>query len=260
VATKRIELIGVTGLPEITPGDDLTRLFLDACRRENVSIVDGDVVVFTQKIVSKAEGCVVRLSDVEPSMLAHTIAERGEGGSKPTCGKDPRLVELALREARRIVRMDHGVLITETRHGFVCANSGVDASNVGADDVATTLPRDPDSSAQRLRDAIGVATEKRVGVIISDTFGRPWREGVVNVAIGIAGLSALCDYRGQVDNDGRSLTSTVIAVADELAGAAELVMGKLERIPVAVVRGFDLVPGADGARALVRDAARDLFR
>lgn len=246
-------------MPEITPGDDLTVLILEACRRENLELVDGDVVIVTQKIVSKAEGCIESLSDVDPSSIASTFARES--------GKDPRLVELALREAKRIVRMDRGVLITETRHGFVCANSGVDASNVGSPDAATTLPREPDRSAQRLRRELQDATGARIAVIISDTFGRPWREGVVNVAIGIAGLNPLNDYRGRSDADGRSLASTVIAVADELAGAAELVMGKLDRIPVAVVSGFSYASrddgddgGHEGARALVRDEAHDLFR
>lgn len=251
--------MGVAGVPEVVPGDDLARLFLDACQREDFSLADGDVIVFTQKVVSKAEGCIVPLSEVEPSTLARTFAERED----PQLNKDPRLVELALRESRRIVRMDHGVLITETRHGFVCANSGVDASNVGVPDAATVLPSEPDRSARQLRVSIGEATGKRVAVVISDTFGRPWREGVVNVAIGIAGLNPVHDYRGQADAEGRSLASTVIAVADELAGAAELVMGKLDRIPVAVVRGFDLVAddiGDNGAGVLVRDAKHDLFR
>jgi len=158
------------------------------------------------------------------------------------------------------VRMDRGVLITETRHGFVCANSGVDASNVGAPDAATTLPHEPDESAERLRRALHDATGAHIAVVISDTFGRAWREGVVNVAIGIAGLNPLNDYRGQTDAHGRSLASTIISVADELAGTAELVMGKLDRIPVAVVRGFAFTAGNEGARSLVRNAAHDLFR
>ena len=256
MATKHIEVIGVTGMPEIAPGNELAMLILEACRRENLELVDGDVVVITQKIVSKAEGCVESLSNVDPSLIASTFARES--------GKDPRLVELALREAKRIVRMDRGVLITQTRHGFVCANSGVDASNVGSLDGATTLPREPDRSAERLRHELKDATGARIAVIISDTFGRPWREGVVNVAIGIAGLNPLNDYRGRTDADGRLLASTVIAVADELAGAAELVMGKLDRIPVAVVRGYSYAScndgGNDGAASLVRDEARDLFR
>lgn len=243
-------------MPEIAPGDDLAVLILEASRREKLELVDGDVIVITQKIVSKAEGCIESLSDVKPSSIASTFARES--------GKDPRLVELALREAKRIVRMDRGVLITETLHGFVCANSGVDASNVGSPDAATTLPREPDRSAQRLRRELQDATGARIAVILSDTFGRPWREGVANVAIGIAGLNPLNDYRGRSDADGRSLASTVIAVADELAGAAELVMGKLDRIPVAVVRGYRytfLDDGRDeGARSLVRDEAHDLFR
>ncbi len=252
MANKHIEVIGVAGLPEIAPGNELAMLILEACRRGNLELVDSDVVVITQKIVSKAEGCIESLSNVDPSPIASTFARES--------GKDPRLVELALREAKRIVRMDRGVLITETRHGFVCANSGVDASNVGSPDAATSLPREPDRSAERLQCELQDATGARIAVIISDTFGRPWREGVVNVAIGIAGLNPLNDYRGRTDADGRSLASTVIAVADELAGAAELVMGKLDRIPVAVVRGYRYTPGDDGAASLVRDEARDLFR
>ena len=252
MGSERIEVIGLTGLPEITSGDDLAELVLEACRRDGLQLVDGDVVVVTQKVVSKQEGCVVALSSVEPSHVAAAFATHAD--------KDPRLVELALREAKRVVRMDRGVLITETRHGFVCANSGVDASNVGSPDAATTLPLEPDASAERLRRAIHGATGAGIAVIISDTFGRPWREGVVNVAIGIAGLNPLNDYRGQTDADGRSLASTVISVADELAGAAELVMGKLDRIPAAVVRGFEFTVGDEGAGSLVRDAARDLFR
>ena len=256
MGSTHIEVIGLTGLPEIAPGNELTPLILEACRRENSELVDGDIVVVTQKIVSKAEGCIESLSDVDPSFIANTFARESS--------KDPRLVELALREARRIVRMDRGVLITQTRHGFVCANSGVDASNVGSPDAATTLPREPDRSAERLRRELQDATGARIAVIISDTFGRPWREGVVNVAIGIAGLNPLNDYRGRSDADGRSLASTVIAVADELAGAAELVMGKLDRIPVAVVRGYSYASGDDGsgegAGSLVRDEAHDLFR
>lgn len=252
MGSARIEVVGITGLPEITPGNDLAQLILDGCRREDLKLVDGDVVVVTQKIVSKEEGAVVALDTMEPSRVAETFADE--------TGKDPRLVELALREARRVVRMDRGVLITETRHGFVCANSGVDASNVGTPDAATTLPLEPDESAERLRRAIADASGARIAVIISDTFGRPWREGVVNVAIGIAGLNPLNDYRGQSDAEGRSLASTVISVADELAGAAELVMGKLDRIPVAVVKGFDFTVGDEGASSLVREPARDLFR
>ncbi len=239
-------------MPEIAPGDELTPLILEGCRRDNLELVDGDVVVITQKIVSKAEGCIQSLSDMEPSSIAITFAQESD--------KDPRLVELALREARRIVRMDRGVLITQTRHGFVCANSGVDASNVGAPDAATTLPPEPDRSAERLRRELQDATGALIAVILSDTFGRPWREGVVNVAIGIAGLNPVNDYRGQTDADGRSLASTVIAVADELAGAAELVMGKLDRIPVAIVRGYGYESSDEGAGALVRDQAHDLFR
>lgn len=252
MVSSRIEVIGITGLPEITAGDDLTSLIIDACRRESLGLVDGDVVVVTQKIVSKTEGCVVALDSIDPSHVATSFAAEA--------GKDPRLVELALREAKRVVRMDRGVLITETRHGFVCANSGVDASNVGTPDAAITLPKEPDGSAARIRQALEHKSGARLAVVISDTFGRPWREGVANVAIGISGLNPLNDYRGQSDADGRSLAATVIAVADEIAGAAELVMGKLDRIPVAIVRGYAFAPSDQGAGVLVRDEAHDLFR
>ena len=247
-----IEICGLASLPEIRDGDDLPALILGACREVGHAPEDGDIFVVTQKIVSKAEGQIIDLRDVTPSSLAEGFAK--------IANKDARVVEVALREASRIVKMDQGVLITETRHGFVCANSGVDASNVGSRDTVTTLPRDPDASAQRLREELEAQTGHRLAVIVSDTFGRPWREGVTNIAIGISGMRALVDYRGSVDPQGRSLATTVIAVADELASAAELVMGKLDEIPVAVIRGYAFQPGDDGAKPLLRTRERDLFR
>jgi coenzyme F420-0:L-glutamate ligase/coenzyme F420-1:gamma-L-glutamate ligase len=247
----RVEIFGLGGLPEIREGDDLAALALDACDREEVAPADGDVFVFTQKVVSKSEGRTVSLSSVEPSALASRFAAAS--------GREPRLVELALREARRVVRMDRGILVTETRHGLVCANSGVDASNVEGDTVCL-LPEDPDRSARRLKDALAARTGKALAVLVTDTFGRPWREGQVNVAIGIAGISAVRDHRGLPDPQGRKLQVTEIAVVDELAGAAELVMGKLDRVPVAVVRGYPFEPGEDGATRLVRPPEQDLFR
>ncbi len=247
-----LQILGVPGLPEIAPGDDLPSLVLDACASTGIMLASGDVLVFTQKIVSKAEGRLVSLPDITPSHLAESFAA--------DAGKDPRTVEVVLREAKRVVRMDRGVLIAETEQGLVCAQAGVDASNVADKNGVCLLPVDPDDSAARLRQALEAATGQTLAVIISDTFGRPWREGVTNVAIGIDGMSPLRDYRGETDPQGRELASTVIAIADELAGAAELIMGKLDRIPVAVIRGLHVTPGTGKAAELIRARERDLFR
>lgn len=247
-------VIGLTGFPEVEAGDDLVRLTTEAVARLRLTIEPGDVFVFTQKIVSKAEGCLVELEGVSPSPLA---SEWGR-----TWGRDPRAIELALREAARIVRMDRGVLITETRHGFVCANSGVDTSNV-TPGWAACLPPDPDASAKRLCAGLRAAWPVPLGVVISDTFGRPWREGQTNVAIGVAGVPPIHDYRGAADTHGQPLRSTAIAVADELAAAAELAMGKTRGIPVVLVQGTGL-GGADSdarsARDLLRRRDEDMFR
>ncbi|OLC12078.1 MAG: coenzyme F420-0:L-glutamate ligase [Candidatus Rokubacteria bacterium 13_1_40CM_69_27] len=246
----RFEVIGVQGIGEVHPGDDLARLIVEAAAAQATPLLDGDVLVVGQKIVSKAEGRLVRLDDVTPSPAAVSMAAQ--------LGRDARLVEVILRECRRIVRMDRGVLIAETHHGWICANAGVDQSNVERDWVAL-LPEDPDRSARRLREAVrerGVET----GIIIADTFGRPWREGLTNVAIGVSGIAPLRSYLGERDPAGRELQATILALADELAGAAEVVMGKLDRIPVAVVRGLRLAPGEEGSKPLLRDPARDLFR
>jgi coenzyme F420-0:L-glutamate ligase/coenzyme F420-1:gamma-L-glutamate ligase len=250
--SSELRVIGIAGIPEVHPGDDLAALILDAAARQGFEIATGDVLVVTQKIVSKAEGRLVRLSSVEPSDFARRLAA--------DTGKDARHVEVVLDESRRIVRMDRGVLITETRHGFVCANSGVDASNTGAPDLLALLPEDPDRSAEKLRRAVEERTGAAIAVVISDTFGRPWREGTDQVAIGVAGLLPLKDYAGQKDAYGYELRVTQVAVADELAGAAELVMGKLERIPVAVIRGYSYESGRASARDLIRDREKDLFR
>jgi coenzyme F420-0:L-glutamate ligase/coenzyme F420-1:gamma-L-glutamate ligase len=246
-----LRLFAVDGLPEIEPGADLAGLVL-AASADN-PIQEGDLLVVAQKAVSKAEGRLLDLRTVEPSPFARTIAEAHQ--------RDPRHIEAILREARRIVRMDRGVLICETRHGFVCANAGLDLSNVPGDHVACLLPLDPDTSAASLRQALlergGLS---QLGVIISDTFGRPWREGVVNVAIGIAGMEPLDTYVGKTDPYGYELQSTVIAPADELASAAELVMGKLRQVPVVLVRGYRFKSAPGCARALVRAPAMDLFR
>lgn len=252
-----LKVIGIAGVPEVATGDDLGALILEAAVSQQIPIADGDVLVVTQKVVSKAEGCVVRLSDVEPSPFAIQLSEETH--------RDPRHTEVILRESVRIVRMDRGNIISETRHGFNCANAGVDASNVPGEDTVATLPLDPDASARRIRAAIQAGHSKNVAVIISDTFGRPWREGAVNVAIGVAGMSTMKDYRGQVDVSGRPMYSTVIAVADELAAVAELVTGKVDRVPAALIKGYAYdVPGgaesAAGARTLIRSPERDLFR
>lgn len=248
----RIEVFGLPGLPELQPGDDLVTLTNQALERSAAHLESGDVVVFTQKAVSKAEGRLVRLEDVLPSPLAVRWAARW--------GKDARTTELALREAVRLVRMDRGIIVAETAHGFVCANAGVDTSNLPSG-YAALLPIDPDDSAERLLDGLERSWGCRLGVVVSDTFGRPWREGQVNVAIGVAGLPPIRDYRGQLDTHGRELRSTAIAVADELASAAELVMDKSKGIPVAVVRGTGLGGSGTGrATLVVRRPEEDMFR
>jgi coenzyme F420-0:L-glutamate ligase/coenzyme F420-1:gamma-L-glutamate ligase len=250
--TPEVRVIGIAGIPEVHPGDDLAGLILDAARCQDTPPIDGDVLVVTQKVVSKAEGRVVALSTVEPSSFARRVAEE--------TGKSARQVEVVLRESSRIVRMDRGVIITETHHGFICANAGVDASNAGGPGLVTLLPEDPDGSAEGLRRAIEERTGTRLAVIVTDTFGRPWREGTDEVAIGVAGLVALKNYAGQRDPYGYELRVTQVAVADELAAAAELVTGKLERIPAALIRGYRFDPGCGHGRDLVRDPDRDLFR
>jgi coenzyme F420-0:L-glutamate ligase / coenzyme F420-1:gamma-L-glutamate ligase len=246
-----LHIFAVAGMPEVTPGDDLGALIADAVRRSGRAAETGDVFVVAQKIVSKAEGALVRLAEVLPSPLAH------QWGSAH--GLDPHLVEVVFRESRRIVRMDRGILITETHHGFVCANAGVDASNV-APGFVTVLPRDPDGSAEGLRAGLSETFGCPISAIVSDTFGRPWREGFVNVALGVAGLGPLIDYRGCVDPHGRRLHATLIALADELAGAAEIVMRKISGTPVAIVRGAAEWAGDGSGRMLMREASRDLFR
>jgi coenzyme F420-0:L-glutamate ligase/coenzyme F420-1:gamma-L-glutamate ligase len=246
-----LHIFGVAGMPDVARGADLAALIVEAAARSGVAIEPADVVVVAQKIVSKAEGAVVRLDEVVPSAIAAQWAYAS--------GRDPRIVEVVLRESRRIVRMDRGILIAETRHGFVCANAGVDASNAPIGFV-TVLPADPDASADRLRRELEERCGGAIAVIVSDTFGRPWREGVANVALGVAGLRPLIDYRGTVDTYGRPLSSTVIALADELAGAAEIVMRKSAATPVAIVRGAAEWLGDGSGRMLLREASHDLFR
>jgi coenzyme F420-0:L-glutamate ligase/coenzyme F420-1:gamma-L-glutamate ligase len=247
-----VRIIGLAGIPEVHAGDDLAALIIDAGARAG-GIEAGDVLVVTQKIVSKAEGRVVDLASVTPSPFAVEYAARFE--------KDARQIEVVLGETRRIVRMERGVLICETHHGFVCANAGVDASNVENTGTVCLLPVDPDASARGIRDRVRSTLGIEVAVIVSDTFGRPWREGHVNFAIGIAGIEPLIDYAGQRDPAGYELRVTQMAVADELAAAAELVHGKLARVPVAIVHGAEYGASQDASTAsLIRAAERDLFR
>ncbi len=255
-AAGRVEIIALGGLPEIHAGDDLATLIGDALRATAgaLPLREGDVLVVTQKVVSKSEGAVVDLRTVDPRPEAIAWAE--------TWGRDARQVEVVLREARRIVRMEHGVLITETAHGFVCANGGVDASNVGpgSGDLVTLLPVDPDASATRIRDTLRTRFGPDVAVIVSDSFGRPWRWGIVDVALGVSGLLPLDDLRGQPDSDGREMRTTVRAVADEIASAAELALGKTAGRPVALVRGARPPAGEASIREALMDPEHDLFR
>lgn len=239
-------------MPEVRPKDDLVRLVQDALALDGERLRDGDVLVVAQKVVSKSEGRLVRLADVVPGERALAMAEES--------GKDARQLEVVLRETKQIIRWERGVLISETHHGFVCANAGVDRSNAGAPDTVVLLPVDPDASAARIRDEIAERAKVTVAVVITDTFGRAWREGHTNVAIGIAGLPALKRYVGQRDPEGYELRVTEIAVADEIAAAAELVMGKLDRCPVAIVRGLTFEDSDETAQEYIRPAARDMFR
>jgi coenzyme F420-0:L-glutamate ligase/coenzyme F420-1:gamma-L-glutamate ligase len=248
--TADLRFFGLRGLPEVEPGADLTTLVLAATGEHRLE--EGDILVLAQKVVSKAEGRLLDLRSIEPSPFAVSIAEAHE--------RDPRHIEAVLRESKRIVKMDRGVLVSETRHGFICANAGLDLSNVPGDLTACLLPLDPDASAARLRQGLLERTGVAVGIIISDTFGRPWREGAVNVAIGVAGFEPLKTYVGRTDPYGYELQSTVIAPADELASAAELVMGKLRQVPIVLVRGYSFEPAEGSARQLVRDPKMDLFR
>jgi coenzyme F420-0:L-glutamate ligase / coenzyme F420-1:gamma-L-glutamate ligase len=247
----RIEIIGLDGVPEVRPGDDLAPMILDAVAATGEALRDGDLLVVTHKIVSKAEGQLVDLRTVEPSDLARRHAARWD--------KDPRQIEVVLREAARIVRMANGIIIAETRHGFVCANAAVDASNVESDFVCL-LPEDPDASAARLREGIRARAGLDIPIIISDSFGRAWRFGITNVAIGLSGLAPLVDYRGQQDPFGRTMHASILAVADELAAAAELVGNKLDGRPVALIRGYPFDRAEGSGRDLLLDPARDLFR
>jgi len=250
---NEVRVIGVGGMPELGPGDDLAGLMMDAAAAQNTPIEEGDILVVTQKVVSKVEGKVMSYADVEASPLAVTITE----GHR----RDPRHTEMILREAVRIVRMDRGVIIAETRHGFYCANAGIDASNIPGDMTIALLPDDSDVSAQGIRESVRQRLGVNVAVIVSDTFGRPWRNGAANVAIGVAGIDPLLDYVGDLDAYGNVLHTTQIAVADGLAAAAELVTGKALGIPVSIIRGYAFEPVEEASiQRLLRSGERDLFR
>lgn len=253
---NELRIIPIANIGEVFPGADLGTLIFEAVRAGDLATEQGDIFVITQKIVSKAEGRIVDLADVQPSDFAQRFAQQNN--------KDARHVEVVLRESRRIVRMDHGVLIAETQHGFICANAGVDESNVNGAQQLTLLPVDPDGSARALRHRLQELSSKvdtvEIAVIISDTWGRPWRNAQVNMAIGVAGMAPIADYRGQHDPYGFEMRASMIAVADELASAAELVMGKIDRVPAAIIRGYAWTPGAGDAHGLLRDASTDMFR
>ena len=248
---NRVEVIPLAGIPEVSKGDDLASLILEAVRKGSLDLVGGDVVVVKHKIVSKAEGRIVRLRSVVPGSRARALAKKQ--------GKDPRLVELMLREAVRVVRASHGVIITQTRQGFVCANSGIDQSNVGKGFVVL-LPVDPDRSARALRRALEKRTGRSLAIVVSDTFGRPWRLGQTDVAIGCSGMLPLFGYAGRRDKFGYRLRVTEPSVADEVAGAAELAIGKLKGMPAAIVRGVEYVRGEGGVKGMLMPRERDLFR
>ena len=248
---SRLQVIPLLGIPEVEPGSDLVALICSSFKRSGTRPADGDILVVKQKVVSKSEGRLVNLDYVSPGELAFRHGREQ--------GKDPSLVEVVLGEATRLVRVGHGVIVTETRHGFICANSGVDKSNV-RDGYVALLPLDPDRSARSIRRGVEKRTRKKLAVVITDTFGRPWRKGQTDVAIGCSGIRPLLSYKGKTDDYGYSLKVTEPAVADEVAAAAELVIGKLSRIPAALVRGVRYERGEVGAGGLIIAKEQDLFR
>ena len=246
-----LQIFPLKGIGEVQAGEDVGDLLLTACKKNRIRLRSGDIVVVTHKIISKAEGRVVELSSITPSSFSVKASKHVQ--------KDPRQVEAILSESRRLVKMVRGLIISETHHGFVCANAGVDQSNVQKRKIFI-LHRRPDESANKLRETIRRRTDKDVAVIITDTFGRPWREGQVDVAIGLSGIDPFEDYRGKRDQYGYDLKASVICIADELASAAELCMGKLHRVPIVVIRGYRYSKSNVSARELSRKPARDLFR
>jgi coenzyme F420-0:L-glutamate ligase/coenzyme F420-1:gamma-L-glutamate ligase len=252
MSSAEIELRAIRGIPEITSGADLALEISNAAESSGIALASDDILIIAQKIVSKSEGRIVDLEQISPSDTAIALAEKQD--------RDPRLIEVVLSESAELVRSDAHILITETKHGFVCANAGVDRSNVEGDNHVATLPIDPDLSARRIRERIGELLSIDVAIIITDTFGRAWREGLANAAIGIAGINPLLDFRGKVDDFGKELSATVLAVADELAAASGLLMRKTARVPVVLVRGYQYQHGEHSAAELIRPKSRDLFR
>jgi coenzyme F420-0:L-glutamate ligase/coenzyme F420-1:gamma-L-glutamate ligase len=249
---RTISLTAIEHIPMVKAGDDLAALICAGLDATGLRLENGDILVVCQKVVSKAEGRVVDLKDFEPSEFAKNLARRWE--------KDPRAVEIVLRQTNRIVRNDHGVIIVETGPGWVCANAGVDESNSLEDNVAILLPEDPDASARRLRDAMRQRFGVTVAVLITDTFGRPWRDGLTEVCLGIAGMNPILDLRGTTDLGGRELHHTVVAIADEIACGAGLLMEKAGATPTVVMRGYKYEPFEGSAKVLIRPAEADLFR
>ena len=248
---RPIQLLPLSHIPEIRPGDDLPRILVAATKKSNLAFQQNDILVLAQKIISKSENRLIDLASVTPSRRARDLAANSN--------KDPRLLEIILRESRRIVR-EHPVLIVETHHGFVCANAGVDQSNVPGENIVSLLPTDPDASAKKVAQALRKLTRKKISIIISDTFGRPWRLGLTNIAIGTYGVPALLDLRGSRDMHKKPLYATIIAVADELAAAAGLAMQKSAATPAVIIRNFTYKPSSAPATSINRPAESDLFR
>jgi coenzyme F420-0:L-glutamate ligase/coenzyme F420-1:gamma-L-glutamate ligase len=249
---RSITLSAIEGIPLVNKGDDLARLIASGIEKTGLKLQAGDIVVICQKVVSKAEGRVVDLKTIAPSEFANSLAKRWE--------KDPRAVELVLRQTNRMVRNDRGVIIVETGQGWVCANAGVDESNSLTDDSAILLPEDPDASAARLRAGLKNLCGLEIAVLVTDTFGRPWRDGLTEICLGIAGMNPILDLRGTTDLGGRELQHTVVAIADELAAAAGLLMEKAAAVPAVLVRGYAYQPFDGSAKVLIRPAEADLFR
>jgi coenzyme F420-0:L-glutamate ligase/coenzyme F420-1:gamma-L-glutamate ligase len=249
---SHLEIFPIPDIPEIKKSDNLAEIILESAMKNEITLKDGDIMVIAQKIVSKAEGCVHNKHSVKVTGFAKKM-------SKYT-GHDPEYMELVLQNSKRIVRMANGLVIAQTHHGFVMANSGVDSSNSGGKNRIVTLPQDPDKSAWQIKKSLESLTGKKIAVIISDTFGRPWRNGQVNMAVGIAGLKPIVDYRGIKDNNGRTMKATQIAVADELSSAAELVSGKTKKLPVAIIRNYQFDPASGTAKELIRDEESDIFK
>jgi coenzyme F420-0:L-glutamate ligase/coenzyme F420-1:gamma-L-glutamate ligase len=250
--TAEVRVIGLRQVPEVRPGDNLARLVLEAASASDIDFLPGDILVVTHKVVSKSENALVDLRTVEPSELARRFGQ--------TWDKDPRYIEVVLRESTRLLRMERGLIISRTRHGLICANAGVDASNVSGGDIVALLPADPDASALALAHDLAAQLGFELAVIISDSFGRPWRNGITNVAIGVAGMAPLLDYRGRPDDFGRIMSASVLAIADEIASTAELVTGKVNRCPFVIVRGYEYPQGEGKAADLIMPDSMDLFR